>query len=324
MRTVYVAAALLVASMCTATDNSQSSVLVQHAAERSNIRGLDAAPFQLRAKVRVLDGTPVEADYLLIWAAPDRWREEISVGGRIAIRIGGKGSVSSKNDSEQAQAMRQNLRQLDISTVLSTEQGASLSGVKDQVVDGVKLQCVSRTAKLRPRAELCFDSSKGVLVRESFANTGAIPGRFTQFLDYSEFRGKLSPRILRTFQGKTLGAEIEVKQLVYYPDPDPTLFEADTRYKTIAGCEHPEVPRPIKLPDPVYPPQFRTPGPQRVKLSAIVNEIGGVQDIVVTGSAGPLDQYAIKAVEKWKFSPATCGAVPVPFQFFIDENFRTY
>ena len=182
------------------------------------------------------------------------------------------------------------------------------------------MQCVLGTAKFRPKTELCFDAARGVLVREGTNSSD----KSTQFSDYFEFRGKLFPRVLTILEGKTVQREVEVLGLTYDPDPDLSLFETDAQYKVIAGCEHPVPPRPLKLPDPEYPQQLRTQGPKKVKLSAIVNEAGGVQDITVTSSAGAVDQYAIKALEKWKFAAATCGAIPVPFQFFTEVNFRTY
>ena len=157
-----------------------------------------------------------------------------------------------------------------------------------------------------------------ILVREEFPDTTA------EFSNYLDFRGKQIPRLLKTFQDKGLHGEIEVLELTYDPNPDPVLFETNPQYKTEPGCEYPVVPTPIKLPDPEYPAQFRTPTPQFVKLSATVNEAGRVQNIAVVRSAGALDVYAVRALEKWEFSPATCGSVTVPFQFYTDVNFKTY
>lgn len=325
MRRFILVFLLFLATLCTAADKSQSSALLKQAAERSNIRSSDTAPFQLRAKIRILDSQPIEAGYLLIWNTQQRWREEISIGDKRSIRIGGEGTVSAEGDSEQAQTVRSAVRDLDLATNLNMEPGASLSGIKVEQKNGVALQCVSRTGKYRPKTELCFDSAQGVLSRENFSSTGLdLPAKSTEFSDYFDFGGKLFPRVVRTFENRTLRREVQVEQLTYDPNPDQSMFDSSTQYKVVPGCEFPAVPRPIKLSDPEYPERLRTKSPQRVKVSAVVNETGGVQDIQVTNSAGDLDQYAIKALEKWKFAPATCGAKPVPFQFFSEVNFRTY
>jgi TonB family protein len=274
-------------------------------------------PFRLHARMRNFAQEPVDADYLLIWAAADRWREEISIGTQHAIRIGGVGTVSSKQDSEQTQSARSQFLFLDVSARLQVKPGESLSGVKTR--NHGSIQCVSRTAKLMAKTESCFDATTGVLVREEAAGF-----QTAEFSNYLEFRGKLFPRLLKIFRNGKLNQEIEVQELAHDPEPAGSLFEPDAQYKTLPGCEHPVSPTPIKLPDPEYPAQLRTRTAQQVGLSFIVNESGSVQDILVTRSAGALDQYAIKALEKWKFVPATCGGVAVPVQFHSVMDFKTY
>ncbi len=307
-----------IASVCLASDNSEQVALVQHAAEISNLRSAAVGPFRLHARVRIFDEPPTDADYSLIWVAPERWREEVLAGGHHTIRIGGKNTVSIKDNSAETQAIHLRLRTLDVAALLYAKPSETLGGVKNLNRSGMRMQCLSRTAKHVAKTELCFDAATGVLVREEFPDSTA------EFANYSDFRGKLIPRLLRTFHGKELHGEIEVQELTYDPSPDPMLFEADQQYKTGPGCEHPVVPTPMKVPDPEYPAQFRTRNPQSVKLSATVNEAGGVQDIVVIRSAGALDMYAIRALEKWEFLPATCGSAAVPFQFYTEVNFKTY
>src|SRR4051794_26670555 len=104
--------------LCSASGNPQPLALLQHAAEICNLRSADVGPFRLRARVRVQGADPVDAGYLLIWATPDRWREEISVGNDLAIRVGAKATISIKGDTEQTQAIRSQLRSLDFEAVL--------------------------------------------------------------------------------------------------------------------------------------------------------------------------------------------------------------
>jgi len=303
---------------CSGSDNSQPLALVQHAADIANVRSADVGPFRLRASVYTYGAEPVKADYLLIWVTSEQWREEISIENHRALRIGGKGTVSTKDDTEQAQAIRSQLRSLDIPALLYIKSNHSLGGVEMRNYDNVKEQCLSRTAKLSSKTELCFDAATGALLRkESGDNT-------TEFSKYSDFNGKLFPRLVTSLDGKQPHASIEVEELTYDSHPDPALFEIDAQYKTMAGCEHPVVPTPIELPDPEYPAQLRTRNPQHVKLSATVNETGGVENIMVLRSAGPLDAYAIAALKKWQFAPATCGSGAVPFPFFTEVEFKRY
>jgi TonB family protein len=303
--------------LSSASDDSQPLALVQHAADTSSLRSADVCPFRLRALVHTYGDEPVNADYLLIWATPEQWREEISVGNDRATRIGGKGASSIKDDSEQAQAIRSQLRSLDLAAILYLEPSYSFGGVKSRNHDGARMQCLFRTTK-HSKTNLCFDAASGALVRSESGDST------TEFSKYSEFKGKLFPRVVTIFHGKKIYRVIEVKELTCDSDPNPLLFDTDAQYKTLAGCEHPVVPTPIKLPDPEYPVQLRTRNPQVVRLSATVSETGGVENIAVVRSGGALDVYAINALRNWKFAPATCGSRAVPFQFFTEVNFRTY
>lgn len=300
-----------------AASDSEPFNLIQRAATISNIRTAEVAPFRLTAKITVNSAQPLEADYVLTWAAPDAWREEISIGNEHAIRIGGKNTVSVKNDSEQAQSIRSILRSFDAAAMLHVKSNESLGRVKKRLHGGVEVQCLSRAARMSAKSELCFDAVTGVLVSDQSGDNTS------EFSKYADFRGKQFPRLVTTFSGKAVYDVMHVIDLEGIA-PDASLFRPDPQYTTTPGCEHPVVPTPIKLPDPEYPEPLRTASPQRVKLSATVTESGGVEGISVVRSAGALDGYAIKALERWRFSPATCDGHPVPFRFFTEVNFRTY
>ncbi|HXW92919.1 MAG TPA: TonB family protein [Terriglobales bacterium] len=318
MAKVFPATLLALTILCSASDKSQLLALVQHAADISNLRSANTGPFRLRATVHSYGAEPANAEYSLIWVTSDQWREEISIENDHALRIGGKGTVSTKDDTEQIQAVRSQLRPLDISVLLYIKPNQSLGGVKTRNHDNVKEQCLSRTAKLSIKTELCFDAAIGVLLRVEEGDDT------TEFSKYSDFKGKLFPRLVTRLNGKKPHEVIEVDELTYDSQPDPALFNIDAEYKTMAGCEHPVTPTPIELPDPVYPAELRTRDPKHVKLSATVTESGGVENIIVLRSAGPLDTYATAALEKWQFAPATCGTRAVPFQFSIEMQFKTY
>jgi TonB family protein len=59
-----------------------------------------------------------------------------------------------------------------------------------------------------------------------------------------------------------------------------------------------------------------------VILEAIIDEQGNVTDIkVLKGLPAGLDQAAVKAVESWKFNPATMDGLPVPVYYTLTVNF---
>jgi len=85
-------------------------------------------------------------------------------------------------------------------------------------------------------------------------------------------------------------------------------------------------PRPIRTPDAHYSNQARKKKINGVVLLVvIIGKDGLPQDIHVTRGLGyGLDEEAIKAVRKWKFTPATFDGVPVPVRINVETNFRTY
>ncbi len=85
-------------------------------------------------------------------------------------------------------------------------------------------------------------------------------------------------------------------------------------------------PRAIYDPDPEYSDEARKAKYQgRVVLSIIVDPSGRPKNIYVARSLGMgLDEKAIEAVQKWKFSPGLKDGYPVAVQVNVEVNFRLY
>ena len=324
MRLIRLTFVCLFSILAWAGDKVQPSTLLQHASEVSDIRGPGAPPFHLTAKVRIYGEQPVEGTYELTWASNDQWREEITVGNEKATRIGGRSTVSLENDTAKAQSIRGQMRLLDVAALLSLRPQESLSSVKERKKNGmVVLRCTSRTGKHVSQTELCFDPNKGNIVSEGYVGTVS-QGSVRVYTAYTEFEGKLVPAIVKTYFSSAITSEVEVTSLNRLSSVDATALNVGPGYTTMAGCETPLAPLALEAPDPQYPDPLRKRTPQSVKLSVIVDESGTAQKITVTQSAGALDQHAIDAVTRWKFSPAMCGAQPVPFPVNIEVTFKSY
>lgn len=322
MRLFYLVLAFCFSCSCWAGDKTQPLVLVQRAAEVSDIRSPGAAPFRMRAKVRTYEKTPDEATYELTWVSPDQWREEITIGPGKAIRIGGHGIVSLKNDSAEAQSVRSRVRLLIIPVTLTLRPEESFGDVKRRKMDGIALQCIRRRGKHVSETELCFDPDKEVLVREDYVGSVS-QGSVVIYSGYTAFGPKLFPARIKTYFSNTVKTDVEVISLDQLSPEDVTAFATGSGYITIPGCESPIAPLATVAPDPQYPVNLRKSAPQFVKLSVLVDQSGAAKEPKITESGGALDQSAIDAVSKWKFSPAMCGAQPVPFPVNIEINFRT-
>jgi protein TonB len=75
--------------------------------------------------------------------------------------------------------------------------------------------------------------------------------------------------------------------------------------------------------DPIYPSMAQT---ARVKgvviLEAVIDEHGGVTSVKVLRSIQLLDQAAVDAVRKWRFTPARLNGEPVPVVMTVTVNFE--
>lgn len=85
-------------------------------------------------------------------------------------------------------------------------------------------------------------------------------------------------------------------------------------------------PRAIYDPDPEYSEEARQAKYQgTVVLAIVVDSSGHPRDVRVARSLGlGLDQKAVEAVEKWKFTPGVKDGVPVAVQVNVEVSFRLY
>jgi protein TonB len=78
-------------------------------------------------------------------------------------------------------------------------------------------------------------------------------------------------------------------------------------------------------PKPKYPDTARRDGKEgRVLLRVLVNEEGRTASVQVNRSSGveSLDQAALEAIKRWRFSPARLGDRPVESWVRIPIDFR--
>jgi TonB family protein len=115
--------------------------------------------------------------------------------------------------------------------------------------------------------------------------------------------------------GSIEGAEIEVVEEVI--DADPTSPNFDVEYS--------EAPYPIHDVKPKYPEIARASGWEGdVVLLVYIDREGNVKNVVVAGSSGfsDVDNEAVSAAYKCRFSPAKQQGVPVGVWYQIIMEFR--
>jgi protein TonB len=81
----------------------------------------------------------------------------------------------------------------------------------------------------------------------------------------------------------------------------------------------------VKLADvaPIYPVIARNAHIQGVViLEAVLNAQGGVESVRVLRSVPTLDEAAMDAVQRWRYTPALLNGQPVPVVMTVTVNFK--
>jgi hypothetical protein len=171
--------------------------LIEQAETKTDIFELPS--FEMKANLRIdNNGKPLDGTYLLLWNGSERWREEINFPAYSEVRVGAKGVVFLKRNMD--------FIPLQIARLHSTlGHGFGLTGsflglaprpnetvkkVKDQKVNGVKVECVEITDHENHSREVCVDASTVTIVRQKpFFDKEMMPigtKLFPHFLSYVE------------------------------------------------------------------------------------------------------------------------------------------
>ena len=105
------------------------------------------------------------------------------------------------------------------------------------------------------------------------------------------------------------------------PAPPPVVVPSEPQTPRRAGGDI-KIPARIYSVDPVYPTiarETRTEG--MVILEATIDESGVVRNVKVLRSQPLLDQAAIDAVSKWKYTPTKLNGVAIPILLTVTVNF---
>jgi protein TonB len=101
------------------------------------------------------------------------------------------------------------------------------------------------------------------------------------------------------------------------------MFQGQPVYRVGGGVLPP---RALDTPDPKYPEKLRKKRIEgHVVLKLIVGTDGAAHEITVDRSGGTdFDREALKAVQRWKFQPATKDGEAVNAMINVEVNFRLY
>jgi TonB family protein len=327
MKVVVSLLLISIAATCTAADSKsvEAQQLLAQVKKNTQLYSDNVHPYHLRAVLTIyaFGSAPITGSADVKWASAERWRYEARFGqyGIVEIHTGKDQYWRKRSVSYEPNPARFVRTALDFAVPrVEWDEPALIKEVKHDSWHGIGVTCVTRQIEHghSPR-ELCIDTAKALPLREPFD-----PYEW-QYSDYISLAGKFIPRQLDlTKDGKPYVA-IRLEKVESVPIADAE-FAAGPGFEARPWCDKTTPAKPVKRPDPHYPPAARLQGLEAtVVVFGEVGLDGQFHNPAVITTGGPdFDAEAIDALKNWRFQPASCHGIPIPVEINIEINFKLY
>lgn len=286
---------LLLVTLSSARDRQEDAeALLKRAQEATDIRSDTSKPFRLRARFHFageLSSERAEVEYEEMWRSADQWRREMSSPDFEQVEVGGKDKRWVLHDLAAEPARMRYIREWTRISVFDVGKVALIPSP----TGGGTGHCVTSNDN-RIEQTLSFDPATGLLTHRKL---GTEPGEMScDYGDYQKFGEKTYPRELNC--SSDLG--FTVSGVITELSEDDTAGDP-TRFAPLAGAT--EWPVCNVCGFPVHPDDKRL-RPRLVRAVTTVKSIGKHSENAAMG-----------IVRGWKFKPATCSGVPIPYPIEI-------
>ena len=280
-------------------------------------------PYEITAAIEINPGSPsAQSGRITIYREEQRSRVELQFAKYhdVKVRLGDKLYVF-RSTGYPAPGLQVVQRIIDGTRVADFE-STKFSSAKSKKVDGQPAYCVQIKSKDYFGSTDCFDAQTKLLLRST--------NNFeeTRFFEYHTFEQVQFPSHIEVLkQGRKV---LEIKDIdVRKFQAAPETFAIPENSREFATCDKPQVPTPIKTPDPDFPGEAAAMYKKgireetRVYAYGIVQKDGSFTDIkVLYAESAPFEQAVIQRLQKWKFKPATCGGNPIAFETQVEVKFE--
>jgi hypothetical protein len=285
-----------------------------------------AGPFELDANLEIVqqNGKKQKGVYILDWAAPDKFREEIHIPGYDEVKIASGTTLYRKQST-----VDQPLRAYQIEALMN--QDAVLNGFQSALISYMKLKATAVSAGDQPWpspkvvtmgpgspwyekcvsvswGEVCIDPEHEWPFEIVPAGLGNSP--LIEYADYRKFHGGFYPSNRRFMERGVTIIQADVKKMSSMRDFSADAFTLPQDAQTISWCPGEITPQRLPL-KPLLPlPWEDFPDPE--VFFGVVNANGTLDKAVILESGGPkADADLRKFASQLAFSPATCDGKPV-------------
>ncbi len=191
---------------------------------------------------------------------------------------------------------------------LAEDGGASLGSVSRKKVQNAAAECFD--VKGPEKHRLCFDPARKVLLENLDQQ------RAFEFYDYQAAGQQLYPHKItmlleleRSEQPVLTIEEIEV-QKAHFAD---AAFAIPEHALELDTCDSMVPAKALQTPRPEFGMTVarRNAEAKVVRVYAIVNKEGNLENVKVLSTDPAVQQAVLEATKKWRYSPAKCGSAPV-------------
>jgi hypothetical protein len=323
-RLLYGFAFLSLFAAVAGADNKQQEGknLIDRAIQLSDIRGIGAPAFRMKATFRMLSGPSTDrGSYSEVWASNERWRRETGIGSFRRVEVGGANKKwLSDNGEVIPPGAAEIVRSLNLA---GAPKQLKIKQVVNKDLGGVAARCVRSETEFEKEMYCVDPKDNTILLRESRSRSSHSS---YVYRDYEKFGDHLFPRSLQYRREGEPGVEIDISELSPEPSPDPSQFAPLVGALELGNCLPDEMtpPHVEYAPDPHFPAGVHTDG-GLVVLSLIVGMDDKPHNIQVARSGGTeFDSEAVRAVGLWRFRPSKCRGEPVSELISIEVAFRRY
>ena len=303
----------------------QDKQLIESALDKVNVWDAGTPPFRLQAGIEVHPEGKGADDYrgtlVLSWFAPGEWRETIMLPEFTQVRIASKGNLSTVRTGS-----RGGIRALTIGEMIDMRRywtvfaDESVIGAMTRKVEGGEAKCVEVKHHEYPWRQLCVDPTStlpAALLHEGDA------GDSIKYGDYVGWRDKQIPRSIRSFENGRVAIELKVESVSSNGASADSQLSRPREGILWESCDNPEPATILEAGHPDYPEAAKAAGKvATVIVYLVVATDGSVRNPQVVKSGGlDFDAATIKAVSRWKYQPAMCGASPVLSEITTTVNY---
>jgi len=306
--------------------------LVKAAFDATNWDDAQTIPFQLSARVKSFDehGKATEGQLTLLFAAQDRWREEINWFGITTLQFVVGDRIWRKASYQETLPLLRLNASLELYSWLrrygwfSFDQGSfSASRLKD--VQGTSARCVNVTFTAYAHREICLDVKTGLPLRikDEVEELNILSG------DYLPLGLKRFPHHIRySLRGETI-LELNIDSVTVLENPPPDAFKTPEEAGSMPWCPDEKPPHFVLGSMPYWMPAsnrsyavLMVGASPTSEYSMVVFDVGSdgkVKGVKLYDKHGAIVQsdYAAEKLRAVTFYPAMCGDKGVEAEFFF-------